>query len=206
MRLAHVAASSRSDPHIGPAIVPAARIEDAISADGHRNRHLAVAVGMPQELTGFRVIRVDPGIGIDDQLVSAARCNQKRGAVGTKPLSPIRFPDLFPGSPVEREQIGRRIVIAEQDQGILIHDWRAAMAPEQPERRVLPSQAAFPGQTAVQSESDQLSGSEPRIDTFSIGDRAWSREVVECVDRREGLLCRNPMFPKKLSLLTPKTL
>ena len=128
MRLAHVAASSRSDPHIGPAIVPAARIEDAISADGHRNRHLAVAVGMPQELTGFRVIRVDPGIGIDDQLVSAARCNQKRGAVGTKPFSPIRFPDLFPGSPVEREQIGRRIVIAEQDQGILIHDWRAAMA------------------------------------------------------------------------------
>ena len=117
-------------------------------------------------------------------------------------------------------QIGRGLVVAQQDQHVLVQRRRARVAPVDVEGRALLPQVTLPREPAVHVDGDQLAIAEPCVDKLAVGDRARRGEVVFVVRQQAvaidpapdgGLpVCFNPYLetdlgPTKAYVLDGKT-
>lgn len=87
-------------------------------------------------------------------------------------------------------------MIAEQVQQVPVQRGRAAVAPVDLERPVLPAEVAPPARLAIHPESDHLARAEPGIDALAVGHGAGAGQVVLLVHGREVAFRGQPMLPE----------
>ena len=145
MGLRDVPAASQPDGHIGSVPMWArARVRDAIVIRGERHRELVGLARVPQPLAGLGLVGVDPFARVDDQLVALGTRNDGRRAVRAQAFLTVDLPPLHPGDLVQGQQVGRFLVIAQKDEGVLVEDGRAAVPPDDVEGGDLFSKMPLP--------------------------------------------------------------
>ena len=197
MGLGHVAAPPEPDRHVRAARVAAARVEHPVVVDRHSHRDAVLLARVPAQRTGGRVQRLDPSIGVDDQLVPELAADDQRRRVGACPFTTLDLPALLSAGLVEGQQIAGGLMIAKEQQQPAIQDRRAAVPPTDVEGGVVLAEVALPQESTVEREGDELSGPEPGVHDLAIGHRARAGEIVLPVDRRDDTSLREAMLPQQ---------
>ena len=206
MRAGHVAAPAGPDRQVRTAVVAATGVDDPAGRDRHRDRHLAVAAGIPEVLSRVRIVGVDARVRVDDELMALAATDQERRRVRAQALAALGLPDLLARAAVQGQQVSRRIVVALEDEEVLIDERRAAVPPEHLEGGVLAREAPLPDRPAVERHRQELARPEPAVEPLAVGHRARRREVVEHVDRRQRRLGLHALLPLDLPVGPAKAL
>ena len=195
MAVGDVTAPAWPERHERPAPVTAARVDHPVMYDRHRYRKPVVFGDTPEQSSGRGVMAADALARVDDDLCRFPRLDDERCAVGDDAPPAIDFPPDLPGNGIQPEQIRRPLVIAKKDQRVAVDDGRAAVSPVDGERRVLLTQVTFPNQFAAGVERDELTGSEPGINPFTIGNRTGGGQVVLLVKRLQRPLGHELILP-----------
>ena len=152
----------------------------------HRYREPVVLRDVPQALAGRQIVPAHADAGIDDDSrVRPAASTDERRAVGRHAGGGIDLPADRAGPRVERQQIRRALVIAEQHERPCMHERRAAVSPVDLERAVFRAEMLLPHEPAGHVDRRDLPGPEPRVDALAVGRGARRREVVLLVHERQ---------------------
>src|SRR5262249_24936330 len=191
--LCDVAASARAHRYVGSAAVPAAQVEDAIVVRRDWDREAVGLAGLLEQRAGLRVVRVYSRRGVDHELVARGACDHDGRGVGDGALRALRPPDLLARQLVDREEVRRRLVVAEQDQEVAVVRGRAAMAPVDLERREVLREVALPERLALRVEGHELAVAEPGAHAAAAGAGARARADALLVDWGDVALRPQPL-------------
>src|SRR5262249_1577676 len=139
--------------------------------------------------------------GVHDELVARGARDHDRRGVGDRALLALRLPDLLARQLVDREEVRRRLVVAEQGQEVAVERRRAAVAPVDGAGRAVLREVAVRARLAVRVEGDELAVAEPGVHASAVGDGARAREVVLLVDGRKLALGLEPVLPRAAAVL-----
>ncbi len=196
-----VAPAARPDRHVGPASVPAARVEDGAIEGRDGDREAVGLARMPEEIPGPGVVGLQALGRVDDQLVSPRAGEHDGRAVGAHVLPPIHLPPVLPRSFVHGEQVRSGLVVAEEEQQVAVQGRGAPGPPADLEGSVLLPQVTPPDELSVHVERHELARPEPGVHEVAVGHGAGAGQVVLVVHRRQVAFGREAVLPQAPAVL-----
>ena len=115
-----------------------------------------------------------------------------RDATGTA----VYLPTFLPGVLIECEQIGILLVVAQENEKIVIENRRTAVSPLVQKRGVLHAKMASPYCMSIHIEANDLSVAEPSKQMLAVGSRCWSGQIVLLMKLRKRAGCLDVIFPE----------
>src|SRR5262249_36863739 len=96
--------------------------------DQRRDILLGRTVDDPVQLAGVRVVAGDTQAAGEDELFLAGRIHDDRGAVRSDAIGPVGPPAFFAGLLVQGDEIRLSVLVAVEDEHVLVKDRRGAEA------------------------------------------------------------------------------